>query len=34
MSKLGSEIPQNHEVVMKHLWVDHGQEVAGLLLKF
>lgn len=34
MSKLGREIPQNQEVVMKKLWADHGQEVVGPPLKF
>ncbi len=34
MSKLGREIPQNQEVVMKQLWASHGQEVVGPPLKF
>jgi len=34
MSKLGREIPQNQEVVMKQLWATHGQEVVGPPLKF
>ena len=34
MSKLGREIPQNQEIVMKQLWATHGQEVVGPPLKF
>lgn len=34
MSKLGSEIPKNQEVVMKQLWANHGMQVLGPPLKF
>ncbi len=34
MSKLGKEIPQNQEDVLKRLWEEHGMEVVGPPLKF
>ncbi len=33
MSKLGTDIPKNQEVVLKRLWQQHGMEVVGPPLK-
>ncbi|HTJ50235.1 MAG TPA: cupin domain-containing protein [Cyclobacteriaceae bacterium] len=34
MNKLGSDIPKNHEQIMKNLWETHGMQVVGPPLKF
>ena len=33
MSKLGKEIPQNQETMLKRLWEEHGMEIVGPPLK-
>ena len=34
MARLGKEIPENQETVLKQLWAEHGMEIVGPPLKF